>query len=301
VLEGIAGVASISGDVRSIALDDRSLLFVAGAAETSSGHVDVPGFVVARPAGTDCAWSATSLGSVVAASPIRADATVSPLDLVATDVGLSLYYTLFVPDSSMTFGVRSIGVGIAPRDAASGRFVPSSELLWSADRAPYGSSALRVGDYVYAYGCVTMEFLGEDCYVARVPVAETASIVAYEYFDGATWTPDPDASSAIVRSVGPTNVRFDAAGARFVMTYVPPLGTVIVARTAIAPEGPWSEARTLATCDLTGADGAFCGGGEQHALDGIAPGSVAVTYSARAFVALDAGAAISRLVVLPLP
>jgi hypothetical protein len=74
------------------------------------------------------------------------------------------------------------------------------------------------------------------------------------------------------------------------MTYVPPLGSTIVARRAIAPEGPWSAPETLASCGLAGAGpGAFCGGGEQHP-ELVAPGAttVAVTYGAQT-LATDAG------------
>ncbi len=294
----LPGVASLAGDLRSIAIGGE-VLFVAEHASS----VDGAGFLVRSP-GSDCAWSATGLGGVIDPSPIRSDAIVSPLDLVTTDGAVALYYTLFVPDSSAAFGVRSIGIGIAPRDAMTGRFVPTNELLWSADRAPYGGSALRVGDFVYAYGCVTEGFLAQDCYVARVPPASVASISAYVYFDGASWTPSADASAAIVHGAGSANVRYDAASARFVMTYVPPLATKIVARTALAPEGPWSGPTALASCDLAAAGrGAFCVGGHQHALLGVPAGSIAVSYAAATFEAggASADAFAPRLVVLPVP
>lgn len=292
--------AGASGDLRSIA-SGESILFVADHVDASGARTPAPGFLAARPAGADCAWSLTSIGGLLAPSPIRADAILAPLDPVATDAGLALYYTAYVPDQGAPFGVRSIGVGVAPHDAAAGRFVPSSELLWSGDRAPYGASALRVGDVVYAIGCVSSGPFADDCFVARAPAAGVASADAYTYFDGAGWSPNPDRAAAVVHDAGAANVRFDAATSRFVMTYVPPLGKTIVARTSIAPEGPWSAPRTLAACDLPKVDGVFCGGAQQHALDGLAAGSIAVTYGARSFTSVDPAAAAAHLVVLAVP
>ncbi len=297
----LPGVASLTGDLRSIAIGDDTLFL-----SEHASSIDGAAFLVRAP-GADCAWTATPLGDVIDPSPIRADAIVAPMDLVATDTTVALYYTLYVPDSSAAFGIRSIGIGLAPRDAMTGHFVPTNELLWSADRAPYGGSALRVGDLVYVYGCVTSGFLADDCYVARVSASSVASVAAYAYFDGSRWTANADASAAIVQSAGSANVRYDAASARFVMTYVPPLASTIVARTAFAPEGPWSVPTALASCDLAAAGaGAFCAGAHQHAVAGVPRGSVAVTYAAATFTPgggssgpMDAFA--PRLVVLPIP
>ncbi len=61
---------------------------------------------------------------------------------------------------------------------------------------------------------------------------------------------------------------FGAPGSRrrrFVMTYVSPLlGSTLFARTATAPEEPWSSPTTLGACGLASAEpGAFCSGGRQ--------------------------------------
>jgi hypothetical protein len=82
------------------------------------------------------------------------------------------------------------------------------------------------------------------------------------------------------------------------MTYVPPLGSTIVARSAIAPEGPWSAPVTLGSCALDPAlSGGFCGGGEQHPELVGAPGHLVVSYDARTFdadAAASAGLAATR-------
>jgi len=284
VLPGVA----LTGDLRSIAsdvtvdfLDDRG-----------------NGYAAAAPR-ADCGWNTRALGKIVAASPIRADAIVSPLDLVRSDSGVALYYAVYVPDSSAAFGVRSIGVGVA-LGPDGGPFAPTSELLWSADRATYGTSALREGDRVYAYGCFDTAPLVVDCYVARAPASSLANAAAYEYFDGAAWSTNPDDARSIAKAGTSISVRRD--GDRFVMTFVPPLGRTIQARTAIAPEGPWSSPSTLATCDLSGAGAdAFCGGATQHAIAGLAPHAIALTYSARSFAGARGEAFAPRLVVLPVP
>jgi hypothetical protein len=255
------------------------------------------GYRVASPS-ADCAWSATPLGTVIGPSPILAAATAAPLDLVATDAGPALYYALYVPDASAAFGVRAVGYGVALEDT-SGHFAPSSELLWSGDRAPYGGSAMRVGDRVYVYGCVPGGFLESDCYLARAPVADIASSSAYEYFNGVEWSPNPDDAKRVASGGSTVSVR--AEGDHFVMTYVPPLGSAIAYRTAMAPEGPWSGSTTIATCDLTNAgDGAFCSGAAQQAID-VAPGQVALTYTTTSFSAAPGADRPLRLVVLGTP
>ena len=302
----LLGGAPLAGDVHSLDLGAGQALVVADyALAAPAPRVNAPGFIVQEPLGADCAWSATATGTVLGPSPIRADALLAPLDLVPTAAGFGLYYTLFVPDASAPFGVRGLGVGFAPSDAGSAHFVPGAELLWSADRPAYGSSALRVGKLAYVYGCKQGGFLEEDCFVARVDVSQVANALAYTYFTGATWSASPDDAAPIASAGSPVSVRADPARSRYVMTYVPPLGQTLVARTAIAPEGPWSAPTTLASCDLAAAGaGAFCGGGQQHTgVVSVPAGQIAVTYSARTF---DAGgntgdAYAPRLVLLPLP
>lgn len=290
--QSVPGVTALAGDTRSLSLADGGALWVVDHATLADGAASSPAVIaVGAGARADCAsWTATLQGSALAASPIEPQGLLGPLDLVAGNDGPALYYQLFAFDSSAPLGLRSLGVGLAPQDPASGTFVPTSELLWAAGRPTYGGGALRVGDLVYVYGCASSGFLTDDCFVARADASALASTAAYTYFTGAAWSPNADDAASIVQAGGPVSVRPDPGGKpRFLMTYIPPLGDTLVVRSATAPEGPWSAPVTLASCDLDGAgSGAFCAGGRQHPE--LVPGGsfLALTYDAASF-ASDAG------------
>jgi hypothetical protein len=194
---------------------------------------------------------------------------------------------------------------VAARNA-SGAFVPTSELLWSPDRPSYGTSALLVDTTVYAFGCTSTGAFSADCYVARANVASLASTAGYAYWTGQSWSSEIDDAVPITQAGGTVSVRSDPTGeARYIMTFVPPLGNTLLAQSAPAPEGPWSASVTLATCDVAAAGtGAFCAGGQQHPELSGAPGRLVVSYDARTF-ASEAGASRNafwpRLLALDVP
>jgi Domain of unknown function (DUF4185) len=317
-LRGIPGVTALAGDVRSLPLADGGAIWVVDQAAvtlpvadggTPTSYVQLAAaFTVGAGASANCAsWPATFNGPAFGPSPMAPDGLLIAEDLVTASSGPALYYELFVSDPTGPIGLRALGFGIAPRDPASGLFVPTAELLWSPDRPSYGGSALRVGNLVYAYGC-SSNGLSADCFVSRADVTQFTSTAAYTYWAGDHWSSSPDDATPIVSTGGVSiAVRPDPTGApRYIMTYVPQLGNTIVARTSVAPEGPWSAPTTLATCDLAGAGpGAFCSGAQQHPELGTTPAApLVLTVEARTF-ATDAGADASvfwpQLVTLGLP
>ncbi len=303
LLAGTPGVRALSGDARSLALPEGGSLWVvdqavvdrsSDAAAPDGGLGLSAAFRVGPGASAACAgWSAHFDGPAFAPSPLAPGGLVVAQDLVWAPDAPALYYELFASDPGAALGLRSLGFGIAPRDPASGLFAPTSELLWSSDRPAYGGSALRVGDTVYAYGCAPSGYLNDACFVARADASRLDSSAAYTYWSGDHWASSPDDAAPIVAEGGSVvSVRQEPTGGPgFVMTYVPLLGSTIVARTAIAPEGPWSAPTTLASCALDGAGpGAFCSGAQQHPELATAPGTpLALTVDARTF-AMDAGA-----------
>jgi hypothetical protein len=302
-LAGIPGVTALAGDARSLPLADGGAIWVVDQAVVNPPVADggVPAsyvqlaaaFTVGAGVSANCtSWPATFNGPAFGPSPMAPDGLLIAEDLVTASSGPALYYELFVSDPTGPIGLRALGFGIAPRDAVSGLFVPTSELLWSPDRPSYGASALRVGNLVYAYGC-SSNGLSSDCFVSRADVTQFTSTAAYTYWAGDHWSSSPDDATSIVATGGTSvAVRPDPTGAsRYVMTYVPQLGNTIVARTAVAPEGPWSAPTTLATCDLAGAGpGSFCSGAQQHPeLGATAVAPLVLTVEAQTF-ATDAGA-----------
>jgi hypothetical protein len=286
--------------------DGTSLWIVDQADVQDAGLVLGAGFAV-RAARADCTgWNTTFLGSVIDPSPLEPDGLVAPLDPIETGTGEALYYEVFAPDPSQPLGLRALGVGLAPRDPSRGAFVPTSDLLWPADRPVYGTSALSIGGTVYAWGCKGAGFLSADCFVAKASSLAASSSAAYSYWAGDHWSTNADDAVAVAQAGSTVSVRPDPARPEhWLMTYVPPLGTALVVRSAIAPEGPWSAPQTLGECGIEAGAGAFCGGAQQHPELVAGGAGLVLTYDARTF-ATDSGAAPSafwpRLAgVIPLP
>ena len=309
--QNVAGVTSLTGDSRSLPLPEGGALWVVDQGVfPEGGTILAPAFTVAAGAAADCtSWAATFEGPAFAASPVP-NGFVGALNLVQGGSGPALFYELYGPDASAPLGLQPFGVGLAPLDPGSGRFVPTSGLLWSPDLPAYGGSALRVGSTVYVYGCSSSgSFAPDPCFVARADASALTSSGAYTYWAGDHWSASSQDAMAIAQAGIIVSVRPVPGGAGYVMTYVSPLGSTLMARTAIAPEGPWSDEKTLAACDLAGAGpGAFCAGAQRHPeLAQASGGPLNLTYDARVFAvgATDAGldAAVfgPHLVAVPAP
>jgi hypothetical protein len=302
-------VTGLSGDLRSVAQAEGGSLWIADQATLPDGGVTLAAaFSVARGAASGCAtWSSQFEGTALDPSPVDPQGLTVTQDLVATPQGLAAYYGLFAADATMAFGLRLLGYGVAIQNGATGRFTPTSTLLWSADRPSYGTSAIVAGGWLYVHGCKSNSPLTDDCYVARADPASLDSTAAYSYWTGSDWSSDPDDSVPVARAGGTVSVRPDPAGKpRYLMTYVEPFGASLMARSAIAPEGPWSAPVVLAQCALDPSiPGAFCGGGEQHPqVVPAAVGQLVLSYDDRTF-ATDAGANVAgfwpKLVAVDVP
>ncbi len=308
--QDMAALMTLTGDSRSLPLDDGGALWVVDQAIFPDGGILLsPQLLVGPGAATDCSsWTVTFEGPSFAVSPLAPTGLLSALDLVQASDGPALYYQVFAPDATAPLGLQLLGTGLAPLDPGSGRFAPTSDLLWSPDRPAYGGSAMRVGSLVYVYGSTSSNGIAsDDCFVARADASALASTAAYTYWTGSSWSATPDDAMPIAQAGSVVSVRPDPAGAGYVMTYVSPLlGSTLFVRTATAPEGPWSSPTALGACDLAGAGpGAFCGGGQQHPeLSSTAGRPLILTYDARTF-ATDGGsggtAFSPRLVAFPTP
>ncbi len=272
--------AGLSGALRSRPVADGGVLWVSDRASFADGSAGPAAFVAGMDSSEDCwAWQSDGLGPAFDPSPLAADGVLEPLDLVS-GTAIGLYYALSVPDPTAPSQLRPVGIGLALLDPSRGRFTPTGELLWTADRPSYGSSALLVANQVYVFGCRSAS-LSASCYLARAPTDQIAVAAAYSYWDGATWSSNPDSAVAITQTAGATiSVREDPSGvAGYLMTFVPPLGSTLVGEQAPAPEGPWSGPVTIAACDLDGDPaGTVCGGGQQHPE--LARGQLVVSYYA---------------------
>lgn len=282
------GAAWLSGGGRSVVLADGSALWLFDAA--SNGAAIIPNVGASLPAGrkaNDCFASVGLVGGaspvpLLAPSPLGADLLEGLLAPVTALGATWLFYSLARPSPMEAFGVHPLGIGVAKLDPASSTFVPSSELLWTADRPAYGSAVLVSGGFVYVYGC-TNSGLSADCFVARAALDAIDQIGAYSYYQGsADWSPHVDDAFPITSAGNSLSVV--PAGSRFLLVYVAPLGSALTVRSGLAPEGPWSAPFGLGGCELPAGD-VFCTGADVHLElePDLAPGTLAVSYGMSSF------------------
>jgi hypothetical protein len=200
---------------------------------------------------------------------------------VAAGADLFLYYQIGRLDPTAAFGVHAIGTGVVPFDAVSGRFALTEDIVWTADMASYGTSAIAVGGEVFAYGCSSPAPLESDCFVAKVAPGSIGDPGAYTYFMGSgRYSANIADAQAVVLDAGSSvSVRADPAGDRLLMTYVPPLGGSLAIRSALTPEGPYSTEHALGLCELPDDPAYFCAGGNQHPEIAGPPGSLVLSYA----------------------
>ena len=109
---------------------------------------------------------------------------------------------------------------------------------------------LVVGDHLYLYG--TGQYRASPVHLARKPLAALETEGGFERWDAATstWVAPQTAGQPVVAtpSIGELSVQYFPSIGRYVMLDQEiNLGNRIAARFADQPEGPWSEAVTVAT------------------------------------------------------
>jgi hypothetical protein len=115
----------------------------------------------------------------------------------------------------------------------------------------------KEGRYVYAVGTPCGRYAGAR--LARVPADVLLDNAAWEYFDGANWSPDRAQAVEIIKpGVGEGSLTWNAGLGRWMYTTLNELSGMIELRLAEVVTGPWSEPITLATmADYPQAYGAF--------------------------------------------
>ena len=249
-------VDSVEGRLDLIQLSDGRPLALAAQARFD-GQVRSAAFTFRDgPAFETCLSSGEPLPArpLIDTSELPGRVSASPLASVTTDQT----YLYFAASDQTSFAAA--GFGVARWDPAAERFVAVG-FLWTADRPPYGSSAIVEGDYVYVFGGLAARFLAADAYVARAPLASLTEPSAYEYWTGGgDWSQNADAALPLVEAGTAPSVSWDAAHSRWLMAYTTPLASEVTVRSGLGVTGPWSAPVTLGRCDLPSDDtGAFCG------------------------------------------
>ncbi len=127
----------------------------------------------------------------------------------------------------------------APENVPAARYIPGNENFQQG-------AFLRGGDgYLYSFG--TPAARGGSAYLSRVPEQFVPDLSKYQYWnESGTWVPaNPAAATPVIPGpVGEMSVQYNTYLKRFLMLYGNGANSV-VARTAAAPQGPWSAEQTL--------------------------------------------------------
>lgn len=104
---------------------------------------------------------------------------------------------------------------------------------------------VRHDGYVYDFG--TPEGRFGSAYVSRVPEGGVLDLDAYEYWTGVEWARGDAALAVPVVPPAVGEMSVQRIGERFVMLYGNEDRGTIEMRTAVDPEGPWTESEVLVT------------------------------------------------------
>lgn len=189
-------------------------------------------------------------------------------------------YRLFSVDPNAVFGVTELGTGLGRWDVASERILLSPQPRFATD-LDYGNASFTDGDYAYLWGCnAPGPFFLEGCLLARRDHSDRIEL----FTSAQTWSATARPSQgAIVFDDGPwlSSVQRSAASSNLVHVFANDFADHLQIQSAAHPEGPWSDARTLAPCVRPSADPqAYCAGPVVHAelADPTRPNELVVSY-----------------------
>jgi hypothetical protein len=145
------------------------------------------------------------------------------------------------PDNGQNWGIYPGSVRTPTPDSVPGaRYVPGNENFQMG-------AFMRPGDgYVYSFG--TPSGRGGSAYLSRVPQNVVPDVTKYQYWNGDknTWVPNnPGAATPVIPGpVGEMSAQYNNYLKRYLVLYTNGANDV-VARTAPAPQGPWSPEQLL--------------------------------------------------------
>jgi hypothetical protein len=115
-------------------------------------------------------------------------------------------------------------------------------LLFDAGEPPFGSGALVVGDWLYAYACESPKgSLAVPCLLARVPLDRALDRRAWRYHARGAWVADWRAATSVIDGASLMSVAWNGYLGKFVAVNTRIISSEILVRTADRLEGPWSR------------------------------------------------------------
>jgi len=164
---------------------------------------------------------------------------------------LDLAFTWVAHDSSNELGFKTLGSGLVR--GKPGAPIPVDVTALSAPASEAMPSSLLVeNDDVYLYRCGSQVGKGWDpCIVGRTKLATAASLDSYAYFVAGQGYVGKYADATIVVEGAPAfTVTHNAWTGTYLEIYIEPFSKEVSARSAPAPEGPFSDKVKLLACNL---------------------------------------------------
>jgi hypothetical protein len=145
------------------------------------------------------------------------------------------------PDNGQNWGIYPRTVRTPSSDSVSGaRYVPGNENF------QMGAFMRGADGYIYSFG--TPSGRGGSAHLARVPQNFVPDVTKYQYWNGDqnTWVPNnPGAATPVIPGpVGEMSAQYNNYLKQYLVLYTNGANDV-VARTAPAPQGPWSPEQLL--------------------------------------------------------
>ncbi|MFO0549628.1 MAG: DUF4185 domain-containing protein [Polyangiaceae bacterium] len=164
---------------------------------------------------------------------------------------LLFYGLVFVGEEALAGG-QSLAIwddpASPPRRPA---FHPDSDhptLLFPEGELPVGAAALIEGDELFAFGC-PKDYVSYPCKLAKIALSQVEDPAAWRYWNGDDWTADPAEAETLFDGWVTMSVFFNPHIGAWMTVYSSLFSNDVVARTAPALTGPWSEERLVFTAD----------------------------------------------------
>lgn len=187
---------------------------------------------------------------------------------------------------------QSLGIVSNPQDdptlwKVEQRKIPFSEFTSRRELA-FGAAVLRQGDYLYIYATerdLQSSDRSRHLVIARAPLATVGDFSFWRFYVEGQWEMNSAKPSPLIdHAATECSVSYLAALNRYILVYTENgLSSHILARTAVAPWGPWSEAATVYTCpEMSWGKRIFCYAAKAHPSLG-SDNELVLSYVANSF------------------
>jgi hypothetical protein len=169
---------------------------------------------------------------------------------IADEISVQVLVNTYRQATPGQFGFELTGTALANLDRTTLRPRMETRPLDLGDRIAWGSAMLDDGGYTYIYGSEFAPTIDQR-YLHTARVCRGFLSSPWEFFDGETWSRDPDESAPMLSGVG-TAFGVQRIGHKYVLVTVDcrkAFSDAIVAYTSMKPTGPWFGPQLLHTAE----------------------------------------------------